>query len=226
VYTLYTHGHGKEKKRYRQTRQTTSGRHVTPFYLPCRLGSARALTDSRPLRCRWVSPSRSAGEDERGCRLRLGFVPSRPPHATWLPLPRLSLSPPHFVVARRSGTRRSHSQSRRQVRVWGQEREESRTEAEPTTESQLPLCLLRPPPTTAPCPCSLLLRIQPPSLYPCHRASSCSVDRTNMYMSVHGFHLYTCSIVCRTVRYMARGSLVARSTATRTRALTVRLRPT
>lgn len=79
MYTLYTHGHGKEKKRYRQTRQTTSGRHVTPFYLPCRLGSARALTDSRPLRCRWVSPSRSAGEDERGCRLRLGFVPSRPP---------------------------------------------------------------------------------------------------------------------------------------------------
>lgn len=53
-----------------------------------------------------------------------------------------------------------------------------------------------------------------------------SIDRTNMYMYVHGFHLYTCSIVCRTVRYMARGSLVARSTATRTRALTVRLRPT
>lgn len=49
-----------------------------------------------------------------------------------------------------------------------------------------------------------------------------SIDRTNMYMYVHGFHLYTCSIVCRTVRYMARGSLVARSTATRTRALTVR----
>lgn len=179
---IYTHG--KEKKRYRQTDDKRPSRHP-PFYLPCRLGSARALTDSRPLRCRWVSPSRSAGEDERGCRLRLGFVPSPSPRDVAATLLSLSLSvSPHFVVARRSGTSRSHSQSQsRQVRVWGQEREESRTEAEPTTkETQLPLCLLRPPPTTAPCPSSLLLRIQPPSLYPCHRASSCSVDRSNEHV--------------------------------------------
>lgn len=185
----------------RRSEGKTSGRHVivTPFYLPCRLGSARALTDSRPLRCRWVSPSRSAGEDERGCRLRLGFVPSRPPHATWLPLPRLSLSPPHFVVARRSGTRRSHSQSRRQVRVWGQEREESRTEAEPTTKERPNYhfaCSARRLPRHAPCPSSLLPRIEPRhhSILATEHPAARSIERTCIC-------LYTVSIFIRAVLF-------------------------
>jgi hypothetical protein len=55
----------------RRSEGKTSGRHVivTPFYLPCRLGSARALTDSRPLRCRLslgLSPHDRPGKTNEG----------------------------------------------------------------------------------------------------------------------------------------------------------------
>lgn len=197
----------------RRSEGKTSGRHVivTPFYLPCRLGSARALTDSRPLRCRLslgLSPpphDRPGKTNEgAGCGWASFRLPSpRDVAATLLSLC-LSSTLRRGALARRSGTRRSHSQSQsRQVRVWGQETEESRTEAEPTTKERPNYhfaCSARRLPRHAPCPSSLLPRIEPRhhSILATEHPASRSMDRSNVRTCIG---MYTVSIFIRAVLF-------------------------
>jgi hypothetical protein len=205
MYTVYTHG--KEKKRG-QDKRPSRHRHPLLFTLPPRFGTSTDWLPASSLSAVAGSlPSRSAGEDERGRWLRLGFVPSPPPtrrgcHASLSLSLSLLVSPPHLVVARRSGTRRSHSQSR-QVRVWGQETEESRTEAEPTTKERPNYhfaCSARRLPRHAPCPSSLLPRIEPRhhSILATEHPASRSMDRSNVRTCIG---MYTVSIFIRAVLF-------------------------
>lgn len=191
----------------RRSEGKTSGRHVivTPFYLPCRLGSARALTDSRPLRCRLslgLSPHDRPGKTNEGAGCGWASFRLPPPRdvaATLLSLSLcLSLSLLHTWSWRGGQERGDLTLSPGGKSASGARREKSlgRKRNQRRRANYHFACSARRLPRHAPCPSSLLPRIEPRhhSILATEHPAARSIERTCIC-------LYTVSIFIRAVLF-------------------------